>query len=277
MKQELFILVSILDMKNNLKIAVYTCITGNYDKLIEPSNVDNRLDYFCFTDNEKQISSPWFLKSIALSGLDNKDKNRYVKMHPHVFFPDYDITIYIDGNVGIVGDLYKLAAEIHELEGCLFAYAHAERDCVYSEAAACSYFAHDWIWRIAEQMREYSTSDYPMNNGLVSANILIRKNDSSLSSLMDAWWKAYSSGVKRDQLSLPFVSWKLDIPITYLDKNSFHYFKVVKHSIETKSLKKRLRKYLDRAVTFVIPYQKLFSVPLAISRKKPFHLIKNNE
>ncbi|MCX7075109.1 MAG: DUF616 domain-containing protein [Methylococcales bacterium] len=260
-------------MKNNLKIAVYTCITGDYDTLIQPSNVDSRLDYFCFTDNDKQINSPWLLKSMTLPELDNKDKNRYVKMHPHIFFPDYDITIYIDGNVGIVGDLYELAAEIHELEGCFFAYAHAERNCVYSEAAACGYFAHDWIWRIAKQMRKYSINNYPMNNGLVSANILIRKNNSALVRLMDAWWSAYSSGVKRDQLSLPFVSWQHAISITYLGKNDFRYFQVVKHSIDTKPLKKRLRKHLDRAVTFVIPYQKLFAVPLAISRKKPFHTI----
>jgi hypothetical protein len=260
-------------MQNNLKIAVYTCITGDYDKLIEPRHVDKRLDYFCFTDNDAQIKSPWLLKSMALPELDNKDKNRYVKMHPHRFFADYDITVYIDGNVEVVGDLYELASQVNESEGCFFAYAHAERNCVYSEAAACSYFAHDWIWRITKQMREYSDSKYPMNNGLVSANILIRKNDSALSSLMNAWWNAYSSGVKRDQLSLPFVSWQLDIPITYLGQNDFRYFQVIKHSIDVKPLKKRLRKYVDRAVTFVMPYQKLFSVPRAISRKKPFQTL----
>ena len=260
-------------MKNNLKIAVYTCITGDYDTLIKPRHVDERLDYFCFIDNDKQIKLPWILKSMALPELDNKDKNRYIKMHPHSFFSDYDITIYIDGNVEIVGDLYELAAQINELEGYFFAYAHAERNCVYSEAAACSYFAHDWIWRIAKQMREYSVNNYPMNNGLVSANILIRKNNSMLETLMNAWWKAYSSDVKRDQLSLPFVSWQLDIPIMYLGQNDFRYFQVIKHPIDRKPFKKRVRKYVDRALTFVIPYQKLFSVPFPISRKKPFHTI----
>lgn len=257
-------------MKNKPKIAVYTCITGDYDKLIEPSNVDSRFDYFCFTDNDKQINSPWFLKSMALPELDNKDKNRYVKMHPHIFFSDYDITIYIDGNVRIVGDLYELVAEIDELEGCFFAYAHAERDCVYSEAAACSYFSHDWIWRIVKQMREYSFNNYPMNNGLVSANILIRKNNSMLEMLMDAWWNAYSSGVKRDQLSLSFVAWQLDIPIHYLGRNDLNYFQLSVHSVKKHSLKSTARKYLNRMVVFFIPYKTLFSVPLKISRKKPF-------
>lgn len=260
-------------MQNNLKIAVYTCITGDYDKLIEPSYVDSRLDYFCFIDNAEQIKLPWIFKSIALPELDNKDKNRYVKMHPHSFFTDYDITIYIDGNVEIVGDLYELAAQINELEGCFFAYSHAERNCVYSEASACSYFAHDWIWRIAKQMREYSVSNYPMNNGLVSANILIRKNNSMLETLMNAWWKAYSSGVKRDQLSLPFVSWKLDIPIHYLGQNDFSYFQLSVHSIKKRSVKITLRKYINRLIAFFIPYKILFSVPLKISRKKPFRSI----
>lgn len=257
-------------MQNKLKIAVYTCITGDYDKLISPDNIDERLDYFCFTDNDEQIKSPWILKSMELLGLDSKDQNRYIKMHPHIFFLDYDITIYIDGNIKIVGDLYELGLRINEIKGNLFVYSHSERNCLYSEGAACSYYSHDWIWNVAKQMRKYSESNYPMNQGLVCANILIRKNDSALSSLMDAWWLAYLSGVKRDQLSLPFVSWQLSNPIYYLGQNNFRYFQSTTHSRKNRSLKMTTRKYINRIIAFFIPYQTLFSVPFKIPRKKPF-------
>jgi hypothetical protein len=260
-------------MKNNLKIAVYTCITGDYDKLIEPRHVDNRLDYFCFTDNDAQIKSPWLLKSMALPELDNKDKNRYVKMHPHKLLADYDMTVYLDGNIEIVGDLYDFLLNMYARDESLFVYNHLERDCIYSEAAACAYYSHDWIWNVAKQMRTYSAIKYPINNGLVSANILIRKNNSTLAKLMDTWWVAYCSGVKRDQLSLPFISWKLDIPIHYLGQNDFNYFKATFHSVKKHSLKITIRKYLNRIIAFFIPYQKLFLVASKIPRKKPFRSI----
>jgi hypothetical protein len=262
-------------IENNLKIAVYTCITGGYDKLEIPSFVDSRIDYFCFTDNDiHQANDFWFTKLLNLPDLDNKDVNRYVKMHPHIFLSDYDITVYIDGNVKIVGDLYGLLSEINGVDGVFFAYTHSDRNCIYSEGAACSYYSHDWIWNIAKKMREYSESNYPINNGLVSANVLIRKNNSTMSILMDAWWSAYCQGVKRDQLSLPFVSWKFDIPIHYLGINDFTYFKILDHSQKRKrSLKITLRKYINRMIASLIPYHVLFSIPSKISRKKPFQSI----
>lgn len=84
---------------------------------------------------------------------------------------------------------------------------------------------------------------------------------------MDAWWLAYLSGVKRDQLSLPFVSWQLSNPICYLGQNNFRYFQSTTHSRKNRSLKMTTRKYINRIIAFFIPYQTLFSVPSKIPRK----------
>ena len=37
------------------KICVYTCITGDYDNLIQHTYIDKDYDYICFTDNQKLI------------------------------------------------------------------------------------------------------------------------------------------------------------------------------------------------------------------------------
>jgi hypothetical protein len=85
---------------------------------------------------------------------------------------------------------------------------------------------------------------------------------------MDAWWSAYCHGVKRDQLSLPFVSWKFNIPIHYLGINNFTSFKILGHSQKRKrSLKITLRKYINRMIASLIPYHILFAIPSKISRK----------
>ena len=260
-------------MKNEVKIAVYTCITGNYDKLIPPRHVDSRFDYFCFSDDSKNVVAPWIFKPIDLPELDNlnnKDKQRYIKIHANKFFPDYDFTIYMDGKMKIVGDIYDFFSSICGHPNYLSAFTHSERNCIYSEGAACSYFSHDWIGNVAKQMREYSSEGFPMNNGLIDTYVLIRKNTPETDDLMNAWWSAYFNGVKRDQLSLSFVSWKLDIPIHYLGQNDFSYFQLSVHSIKKRSVKITFRKYINRLIAFFIPYKILFSIPLKISRKKPF-------
>ena len=44
------------------KIAVYTCITGNYDNLLEISEKSDKIDYICFTDNKNLKSASWKIK-----------------------------------------------------------------------------------------------------------------------------------------------------------------------------------------------------------------------
>ena len=41
------------------KICVYTCITGDYDNLIEIKNKEKNIDYYCFTNNKSIKSNTW--------------------------------------------------------------------------------------------------------------------------------------------------------------------------------------------------------------------------
>lgn len=38
---------------------VYTCITGDYDNLIELKNKEKGIDYLCFTNNKRIKSKTW--------------------------------------------------------------------------------------------------------------------------------------------------------------------------------------------------------------------------
>ena len=54
------------------KIVVYTCITGGYDNILEPSIITEGVDYVCFTDNPKMKSKTWRMNmkiSFRQSGL----------------------------------------------------------------------------------------------------------------------------------------------------------------------------------------------------------------
>lgn len=253
-----------------MKVAIYTCITGEYDNLAVPVTVDPRLDYFFFTDKSRHTEFPWNLVAIDLPQLCAKDKNRFVKMHPHKFLSEYDITIYIDGSIQIVGDIYSLILHTVNSKEEIFLYEHPERNCIFREGMACAHYSHDWIWTIASQMRKYRKDGYPADNGLFEAGVIIRKNTNTVSSLMNMWWNEYCSGAKRDQLSLPVIAWRLGVPLGSLGKSDFRceqrYFKFT-HHLRRWSLKLTLRKYLNRVIASLISYPRLFNVSLYEDRK----------
>ena len=99
--------------KHNEKIAVYTCITGNYDYPLEILNKEDRCDYFLISDlkegtnmvNEQYYRRINTSKVVPKEYITAKDKNRYCKMHGYKIFSDYDYSIYIDGNLQIIGKI----------------------------------------------------------------------------------------------------------------------------------------------------------------------------
>ena len=246
-----------------MRVAIYTCVTGDYDPIRRPRHVDPGFDYYCFTDNPKKVSPPWRYQQIDLTSLDPKDQNRYIKMLPHkleVLAP-YNLTLYLDGSIEIVGDLRALIDHAMGRGGNMFLYEHPSRRCIYAEAAACSHYAHDWVWFIARQMRRYSNEGYPANNGLFEANVIIRRPTPEISDLMDAWWTEYMNGAKRDQLSLPYVAWKHSINIVSLGQSDprfgGRYFLLNNHKKRFSAIS-IMRKYVNRGIGRLIPNDVLY-------------------
>lgn len=250
-------------VKSPIKIAVYTCITQGYDSLKIPLSTDKRLAYFCFTDTRDSVMPPWEFRPIDLKGLSPKDQNRYIKMHPHEVLPGYDVTVYVDGNIQIVGNLYELICTLLNAPEDIFFYQHPNRNCVYAEGAACSHIAHERIWNIVAQMRRYNKAGYPVKNGLFEANVIIRKNTSRMCRFMDEWWREYRTGAKRDQLSLPFVSWMLGIPLGSLGESDPRFrninFRRFTHPPRL-SLNLIILKAINRSIAAIVTYKRLFGL-----------------
>lgn len=245
-----------------MKIAVYTCITGGYDPLRTPAYVDGRLDYYYFGDSPSDLLEPWKFRPVGLPHLDAKDRNRYIKMHPHKVLPEYDVTLYIDGSIRIVGDVYEMVTEALQTKGDIYLYDHLERNCIYSEAAICAHNSYEWVWSIARQMRRYSREGYPLNNGLFEGGVILRRNTDRAIKTLECWWKEYSRGVKRDQLSLTYVLWKLGCSVTSLGisdhRRTHKYFVFVNHK-HRMTLSLLARVLVNRMVEAIVPYDRLFS------------------
>lgn len=79
------------------KICVYTCITGNYDKVNELPFKEKEIDYYLFTNNKSIKSNTWKVIYIEDENLDNIRLARKHKILGNDITTKYDITVWIDG------------------------------------------------------------------------------------------------------------------------------------------------------------------------------------
>ena len=194
-----------------MKIAVYSCITADYDVIREPLCTESGLDYFLFTDMDVPKGSKW--KKVDLTGwkeyteLTPVQLNRKVKILPFRYLPEYDYTIYVDGKIEIVAPLSPMIEEMGS-HGFGVHY-HRDRDCIYDEAAQVIYLGKADPELTRKQLAEYEANGFPHHYGLYENPVLIRKHaDKAVCRLMEAWWEEYRRYPTRDQISLPYIIWK---------------------------------------------------------------------
>lgn len=223
---------------NGKKFVIYSVISGNYDKILDPIYYDDSIDYYMFTDSNIPKNSVWkkiSFESIGIENLSPFDQTRYVKTHPHLFFQDYDYSMYIDGNVRITCDIKPLFYTLIEEGKTIALHNHQCRDCAYDEAKVIIASGRVKILDIIKQMKTYRKERFPKHYGLFEMNIILRKhNDPLLIQIMEEWWNQILNYAKRDQLSFTYVLWKLGLDKNYilsLGNNSRlnPYFIVRKH------------------------------------------------
>jgi len=209
------------------RIVVYTCITGGYDNIIEPTVVTPGVDYICFTDDKTLTSKTWEFRPIPenLLGYSKVVQQRGVKMLPHKYLDDYDISVYVDGCVVVRENIKEFLKTLDFNSYSVFISEHPARKCIYAEKEACvkiKKITGDAVALAEKQIKRYKNEGFPENFGLVQANIIIRKhNDNYCKILMEEWWKEFKENAPRDQLSFNYVLWKIgDKKFKYLPKTT---------------------------------------------------------
>lgn len=92
-----------------------------------------------------------------------------------------------------------------------------------------------------KQIEIIKEANYPPENGLISAAVLIRKhNDSTVIKVMEDWWYFVKNYSKRDQLSFNFVAWKHNFKYDILKgdiREGNEYFKLLNRHILNNTLR----------------------------------------
>ena len=245
-------------------IVVYTCITGGYDKLVEPKVVTPGVDYICFTDDSTLMSDIWKMRPIPneLKELSNVKQQRLVKTSPHKYLKAYDISIWVDGSVDVTGDIHKVLDIIKnsgKWSGSeIFIPVHPRRNCIYDEASACIRMKKDTKENVDAQMERYRNEGFPKQFGLPQSNIIIRKHNSARCvTVMDTWSDEIRKGSHRDQLSFNYALWKNGITnVCYLNKDFcksefFNWNSIHKKSADTQRKMKTTVKCVGETASIV--------------------------
>jgi len=95
-------------------------------------------------------------------------------------------------------------------------FAHAERYCLYQEAAHCIHRHKDDPEVIRRQVSRYTQEGVPANYGLAECSILLRRHTKQVREFNELWWNEILAGSVRDQISFPYVAWKTGIKVNYI-------------------------------------------------------------
>ncbi len=243
---------------NQPRVVVYTAIFGGYEGLIPQRRLPG-VDFVCFTDGDVS-ARPWRTVRVpAETGDATRDARRY-KILAHEFLPDYDISIWMDANYLLVGDVEELLALALSANNIgVFDHNQTEldpRDCVYDEFAAIMKLHNDndaykdCPDTMLAQMERYRAARYPKKNGLAFSAALVRRHHApDVVRTMNRWWEELAKGSRRDQLSFDYAAWTEGLEFTVLpgdlrDSKWFYMLGAHRQNYRGKLLRYRLRKLL---------------------------------
>ena len=212
---------------------VYTALFGKEHVLHDPSpdaNVDG-FDFVCFTDNPDLKSYVWEIILVPATYADATRNSKKPKLLPHRYLPQYEISIWIDADVQVTGDLNQLVDDhLGDDNYAVFDHTYCSginsRNCIYKEAEFIHHLANtkqvykDDLHVIDRQMGRYKQEGYPAENGQARNTVIVRRhNQLPVIDAMELWWTELKHGSKRDQLSFNYAAWKTGLRFHYIPEN----------------------------------------------------------
>lgn len=198
---------------------VYSAVFAGRDGFREPK-ITNDCKYILFTDDPKIKSDVWDVRLTELTESPRR-MARKIKLLPHVFLPDHDMSLWIDGSMQQVESFGFCDIE-------LGLYKHRYLNSVHEIMERCLKNKWDWESKIKSHYPKYE--NFPKHTVYETA-IVMRKNSEKVREFNELWWKELNEGSERDQISLPYVLHKTQIKPTILggDVTKSGFFEYISH------------------------------------------------
>jgi hypothetical protein len=201
-------------------IVIYTAIAGaGRDHLVDPVPAPG-VDYVCFTDQPFE-SKVWEIRPFTWTHPTEAVRTaKHPKVLPHEYFPDHEISIWVDGNIIPGPEAAEIAKQYLGNGHALAMHRHPRRSCIYKEAAIVFGEDKDHADLIHKTTGRLKKIGVPANAGLYECGILFRKhNDPKVIKAMQLWWNELNIGTQSDQIAFAGILWKTGLPATVIDTN----------------------------------------------------------
>ena len=219
--------------KDSRKVIVYSCMIGNYDN-VTSFNKQRGYDYILFTDQNIKNTN-WTIfpipdEVLKLNVSDIK-KQRYMKIHPHKFFKNYDLSLYIDPNYEITGDLDDyLINTLNPLDHIYIPHLQFGKGMKQAIDKAIEKKLDD-VSLLKHVMDRYNQSKLLDKTGIVNAGLIIRKHHTEdCIKLMERWWEEVRDYSHVDNFAFDFAGHMTGVRYLYTSYQfALFYFKVHRH------------------------------------------------
>ena len=245
------------------KLVIYTCVTGGYDTIEDPAAICPDADYIAFTTGSLE-SGVWQRRDLTYprAGISEAGNTaptlaaRWHKLHPATLFPEYEYSLWIDGNVVINGP--QIYQRLEKLMSSGVKYAgipHPFGGDAYDEAARILHADKESFRALSRTVRFLRKHDFPRGMPLYETNVLLRKHsDPQVRRCDEMWWTCLSTLTKRDQMTQSYCLRECGITPKRLlpegrsarDDESFKYILHGRQWVKDLSPKGRLRDALRR-------------------------------
>jgi len=198
-----------------MKVVLYSAMTGGYDT-IKPLPDNLGCDTFLFVEQPVEAKN-WGVRVVVKRNMHPRMRAKWYKLHPHLCFRSYDASVWIDSSVLVTNpDFVREAVAYLEKEPMVF-FPHRWRTRIDEEAEESLKIPKYWGLPLREQVASYYADGYQDQVRLVECTCLIRlHNDERVVAFNEAWWKENETWSYADQLSAPYLLWKMKTPFAYL-------------------------------------------------------------
>lgn len=216
-------------------LVIYTALFGSFESIpptLPPSN--NMWHTVIFTDQNLQIDA----KDYQVVQTSYKSKNprlsaKFFKICPHVIFPEYTYSLYIDANCILKPEISDLMQQKCNESLTALYFNHNKRNCAYEEIKTVAITGKESFINLMKILILLKRDKYPRHHGLIQGGFILRQhNIPEVSQMMDRWWDFILTYSERDQLSFNYLAWKNDFSFAYLEDFILHdspYTEIVPH------------------------------------------------
>ncbi|VAH79312.1 unnamed protein product [Triticum turgidum subsp. durum] len=221
------------------KVVVSTCAFGGGDDLYQPigmvnSSIGKQVCYVAFWDEvtlstqeaegkltgENEMIGRWRIIVVKnLPFVDQRLNGKIPKMLTHRLFPEASYSIWVDSKYQFRRDPIGVLEALLWRTNSTFAISeHGARTNIYDEGKAIVQKHKATPEEVEVQLTQYRQDGMPDEKrlhglkALAEASIIVRELTPLTNHFMCAWFNEVVRFTSRDQLSFPYVLWRLNMP-----------------------------------------------------------------